>query len=161
MQCIDLKRVLFFFLAFLLMVAGSCFAQGPMARPLTNSDIVRMVDAGIPENVIVRDIEVSGANFATTPDALISLKQHHVPDGVLAAMVDSQAARMAPVGPPPGMVFVPGPPPSSGRHRLPNVDATLRLADKTMGKVQVRKNEIKLEKAGVPLLSVKWSDNAK
>jgi hypothetical protein len=53
------------------------------------------------------------------------------------------------------MVFVTGPPPS-GPHHLPNLDATVRLADKTVGKVQVRKNEIKVEKAGVPLLSVKW-----
>jgi hypothetical protein len=160
MHCPDLKRVPFA-LAFLLMVTGFCFAQGPMSRPLTNSDIVKMADAGIPENVIVRDIEVSGANFVTTPDALIGLKQHHVPDGVLAAMVDSQAARMVPIGPPPGMVFVPGPPPTSHPHQLPNLDASLRLADKTTGKVQVRKNQIKVEKAGVPLLSVKWSENAK
>jgi hypothetical protein len=145
---------------FPLILAGSCLAQMPASRPLTNADIVRMVNAGIPESVIVRVIEVSGTGFPATPDALVSLKQQRVPDSVLAAIVESQAPRMAPVGPPPGMVFVPGPPPPSGPHHLPNVDATVRLADKTVGKVQVRKNEIKVEKAGVPLLSVKW-ENAK
>jgi len=142
---------------FSLTLAGFCFAQGPAGHPLTNSDIVKMANSGIPESVIVRVIEVSGTGFPATPDALVSLKQQHVPDSVLAAIVESQAPRMAPVGPPPGMVFVAGPPPS-GPHHLPNVDATVRLADKTVGKVQVRKNEIKVEKAGVPLLSVKWEN---
>jgi hypothetical protein len=143
------------------LIAGLCLAQAPAGRPLTSSDIVRMVSAGIPEGIIVREIEVSGTGFPATPDALVSLKQHYVPDSVLAAIVESQAPRMAPVGPPPGMVFVPGPPPPSGPHHLPNVDATVRLADKNVGKVQIRKNEIKVEKAGVPLLSVKWSDGVK
>jgi hypothetical protein len=40
------------------------------------------------------------------------------------------------------------------------VDATVRLDSKTIGKVQVRKNEIKVEKAGVPLFSVKWKENS-
>jgi hypothetical protein len=153
------KRI-FLAAVFLLIFAGFCFAQAPAGRPLTNSDIVKMVNAGIPEGIIVREIEVSGTGFPATPDALVSLKQQHVPDSVLAAVVESQAPRMAPAGPPPGMVFVPVPPQPSGPHHLPNVDATVRLADKTLGKVQVRKNEIKVEKAGVPVLSVKW-ENAK
>src|SRR5215471_20383784 len=104
MYCLDFKRVSLTF-ALLLMVTASCLAQAPMNRPLTNADIVNMVNAGIPESVIVRDIQLSPGSFVTTPDALIHLKQHHVPDGILAALVESQA-QMAPVAPPPGMVFV-------------------------------------------------------
>jgi hypothetical protein len=83
-----------------------------------------------------------------------------VPDGVLAAMVDSRAgARMREAGPPP-MAYAAGQPASHVHHQLPNVDATVRLDSKTIGKVQVRKNEIKVEKAGVPLFSVKWKENS-
>ena len=133
------------------------FAQNAAERPLTNADVVKMVNAGIPESVIVRDIEVSGTNFVTTPDALISLKQHHVPDGVLAAIVDTQAgARFQQ----PAMVYAAGPGPSHP-HPLPNVDATVRLDHNTTGQVKVRKNEIKVEKGGVPFFDVKWKDNSK
>ena len=119
-----------------------------------------MVNAGIPESVIVRNIEVSGTNFVTTADALISLKQHHVPDSVLAAIVDSRAAsRMRQAGPP-AMAYAAAQSASHPHHQLPNVDATVRLDSKTTGKVQVRKNEIKVEKAGVPLFSVKWKENS-
>lgn len=147
-------------LAVALACAGSCFAQDQSERPLTNSDVVKMVNAGIPENVIERSIEVSGTNFLTTPDALISLKQHHVPDGVLAAMVDSRAAERMRVAVPPPIGYATGPLASHPHRQLPNVDATLRLDSKTTGKVQVRKNEIKVEKAGVPLFSVKWKENS-
>jgi hypothetical protein len=133
-------------------------AQDQSDRPLTNSDVVKMVNAGIPESVIVRDIEVSGTNFVTTADALISLKQHRVPDSVLAAIVDSQAAYKMRLAGPPAMAAAQS---ASHLHRqLPNVDATLRLDAKTTGKVQIRKNEIKVEKAGVPLFSVKWKESS-
>lgn len=147
-------------LAIVLASIARCPAQDQPERPLTNSDVVQMVNAGIPESVIERSIEVSGTHFVTTPDALISLKQHRVPDGVLTAMVDSRAgARMREADPPP-TVYAPGQSASHIHHQLPNVDATVRLDSKTIGKVQVRKNEIKVEKAGVPLFSLKWKVNS-
>ena len=147
-------------LAIALALAAQGIAQAQPERPLTNSDVVKMVNADIPASIIVRDIEVSWTNFVTTPDALISLKQHHVPDRVLAAIVDSQAAERMRQVEPPAMAY--GAPPSAvshPHHPLPNVDATVRLDSKTTGKVQVRKNEIKVEKAGVPLFDVKWKEN--
>jgi hypothetical protein len=159
MRCAGVTRTTWL-LAIVLAYIAPCLAQDQPEPALTNSDVVKMVNAGIAESVIERSIEVSGTNFVTTPDALISLKQHHVPDGVLAAMVDSRAgARMREAIPPP-MVYVPGQPALHVHHQLPNVDATVRLDSKTIGKVQVRKNEIKVEKSGVPLFSVKWKENS-
>lgn len=160
MRCAGVTRTTCL-LAIVLAFVVPCLAQDQSDRPLTNSDIVKMVNAGIPESVIVRAIEVSGTNFVTTADALISLKQHRVPDGVLAAILDSQAgARMRQVEPPGTADATAQSAVLHPHHQLPNVDATLRLDHKTTGKVQIRKNQIKLEKAGVPLFSVKWKENS-
>jgi len=157
MQCLVYRRISPW-LSALLLFALPALAQNQTERPLTNADIVKMANAGIPENVIVREIEVMGKNFVTTPDELISLKKHHVPDGVLAAMVDSQASvRMQGMGPQP-VVYGSGPA-IQQHHPLPNVDAMVRLDSKTTGKLQMRKNEIKVEKAGVPFFEVKWKEN--
>ena len=143
-------------LTILLALMAPCLAQSPADRPLTNSDVVRMVKAGIPESVIVREIQVSATDFNATPDALISLKHQHVPDGVLGAIVNSQAGARMLQGAPPAVVYVAGPSSAARSHRLPNVDAAFRIDSKTTGKVEVRANQIKVEKAGVPLFSVKW-----
>src|SRR6516165_3248034 len=131
-----------YLLAIMLAFVAPGVAQEPSERPLTNADVVKMANAGIPESVIERVIALSRTNFVTTPDALISLKQHQVPDGVLAAMVYASG------------------PAIQQHHPLPNVDATVRLDGKTTGKLQVRKNEIKVEKAGVPFFDLKWKENA-
>ena len=145
-------------LAVVTTIALPLIAQNPAYVQLTNSDVIKMVKAGVPEAVILRAIQVSEPAVVVTPDALIELKHKHVPDTVLGAMMDSQgAARMQPVEPPTAYppVHVSG----THIHQLPNIDATVRLEDHSVGKVQVRKNEIKVEKAGIPLFSVKWKIN--
>ena len=134
-------------------------AQNPTAVRLTNSDLVKMVNAGIPESVIVREIQISETNFNITPDGLIKLKHEHVPDGILAAIVDSQAGARMLQAEAPAVIYAAGPGFPSHSHRLPNVDASFRIDSKTSGKVEVRANQIKVEKAGVPLFSVKWKEN--
>ena len=157
MRCSGIRRIILL-LAMLLVVMAPCLAQSPAERPLTNADVVKMVEAGIPESVIVRKIEVSGTNFVTTPEALIGLKRQHVPDGVLGAMVDNEAGARMLQSAPPTVVYVAGPAAPAHPHRLPNVDASFRIDSKTTGKVEVRANQIKVEKAGVPLFSVKWKE---
>jgi hypothetical protein len=143
MRCAGVTRTSCW-LAIVRAFVAPCLAQGQSEHPLTNSDVVKMANAGIPEGVIVRAIEVSGTNFVITPDALISLKQHHVPDGVLAAMIDSHAAARMSQAEPPAMTYAATQSAvAHPHHQLPNVDATVRLDSKTVGKVQVRKNEIK------------------
>lgn len=158
MRCIGYTRVLLF-LSTMAVFAIPTLAQNQDAVRLTNSDVVKMVNAGVPESVIVREIQVTEPNFNISPDALVSLKHKRVPDSVLGAIVDSQAgARMAQLEPPP-TVYVAGPAFPAHPHRLPNVDAIFRVDSKTSGKVEVRANQIKVEKAGIPLFSVKWKEN--
>lgn len=143
----------------LAVLAIPTLAQNQATVRLTNSDVVKMVNAGIPESVIVREIQVAEPNFNISPDALVSLKHKHVPDSVLGAIVDTQTgARIVQPEPPPAVYgAAPGFPAHS--HRLPNIDAAFRIDSKTSGKVEVRANQIKVEKAGIPLFSVKWKEN--
>jgi len=144
-------------LAILLATVTPSLAQSAADAPLTNADIVKMVKAGIPESVIVRKVQMSESNFATSPNALIELNRQHVPDDVMAAMLDSEAAmRMPPADPnaAPPAVFRS----SNGRpHHLPTFDAALRIDSKTE-KVSVGKNQIKVEQAGVPIFTLKWKE---
>jgi len=151
------KRQVAIVLGILLATVTPSLAQSAADAPLTNADIVKMVKAGIPESVIVRKVQMSESNFATSPNALIELKRQHVPDDVMAAMLDSEAAmRMPPADPnaAPPAVFRS----SNGRpHHLPTFDAALRIDSKTE-KVSVGKNQIKVEQAGVPIFTLKWKE---
>jgi len=116
-----------------------------------------MVKAGVPESVILRKVQMSESNFSTSPNALIDLKREHVPDDVMAAMLDSEAAMRMPPGEPgavPPAVFRSG----NGRpHHLPSFDAALRIDSKTE-KISVGKNQIKVEQAGEPIFTLKWKE---
>ena len=158
MRCHAFSRISFLF-AVLAAVAVPSLSQNPVARPLTNSDVVKMVNAGIPESVIVREIQVSEPNFDASPDGLINLKHHHVPDGVLGAIVDNQNSPRMLEAVPPGALYSAGTLSPTPHHRLPNIDAAFRIDSRITGKIQVRANQIKVEKAGIPLFSVKWELN--
>ena len=143
------------FLAILLAVVTPSLAEAPANAPLTNADIVKMVKAGIPESVILRKVQMSESNFATSPNALIELKRQHVPDDVMAAMLDSEAAMRMPLSEP--MAASTGGLSSANAHphHLPRFDAVLRVDSKTE-KFSVGKNQIKVEKAGVPIFTLNW-----
>ena len=149
-----------FLLGVLAVLAIPTLAQAPPVVRLTNSDVVKMVNAGIPESVIVREIQISATNFNISPDALIDLKHKHVPDSVLGAIVDSQAGAMVQSPEPPVTAYEADLAFPRHTHRLPNVDAAFRIDSKTTGTVRVRANQIKVEKAGVPLFSVTWKENS-
>jgi hypothetical protein len=68
----------------ILCVAPNVFAD---KKPLTNSDIVKMVKGGLPSEVIIEAIKSSEQTFDVSPDELISLKQQSVPDNFIKAMV--------------------------------------------------------------------------
>jgi len=89
---------------------------------LDNAAVVRMVGAGLGTDVIVLKIERSEASFDTTTDSLIALKNAHVPDAVIRAMLikgdavpPSPAPRIAPPIP------APPAPPGSGDNICANV----------------------------------------
>lgn len=62
-------------------------AQSP--RPLTNDDVLTMVEAKLAAEVVVEKVKASPCDFDTSPAALGRLKESGVPDSLLLLMVMS------------------------------------------------------------------------
>jgi len=58
-------------------------------EPLTNDSIIKMVKAGLSQDVIISMVRTQPAKYDLTPDQLIALKSVGVPDRVVSAMVES------------------------------------------------------------------------
>jgi hypothetical protein len=58
-------------------------------KPLTNTDVMDMVHAGLAESTIILSIKNSGTNFDTSPQALIELKKSGVSQSVMDAMLSA------------------------------------------------------------------------
>ena len=80
------------------MSAGTAsFAQDA----LTNDSIIKMVKAGLSEEIVLSMVRTQPAKYTLTPDQIISLKSEGVPDKVVATMVERNSgaatgAMMAP-----------------------------------------------------------------
>jgi hypothetical protein len=68
-----------------------CLAQSV----LNNDAIVKMVKAGLGEDIVVSTIKSQPGQYGTTADELIALKKAGVPDKIIAAMIDKGAAPSA------------------------------------------------------------------
>jgi hypothetical protein len=71
-----------------LLVAPSAPAAEEKDRPLTNTDVLKMLQAKIPESVILAKIRASKVKFDSSTDAIIELHKRGVGEKVLSAMVD-------------------------------------------------------------------------
>lgn len=58
-------------------------------KPLTNTDVMDMVHAGLAESTVILSIKNSGTNFDTSPQALIELKKSGVSQSVMDAMLSA------------------------------------------------------------------------
>jgi hypothetical protein len=81
-------------------------AQTTGAAPLTNDDIIKLVQLKFGDNVVVAKIKSSPCKFDTSMDALAKLKAAGVSDAVMQAMMEPGApaspnSSAAPAGPPP------------------------------------------------------------
>ena len=72
-------------------IPSSCPAQVPTENGLTNADVIRMMKAGIPESIIVREIQMSNTNLGTGAAALIELKKQGASEILLGAVLDSRS----------------------------------------------------------------------
>jgi len=59
------------------------------SRPLTNADVLKMVEAKLAAEVVAEKIKSSACDFDTSPDALRALRDAGVPDSLLLIMVMS------------------------------------------------------------------------
>jgi hypothetical protein len=76
----------------LLVLAAAAYAQ----ETLNNDAVVKMVKAGLGENLVISMIQNQPGNYTLTPDALVKLKQEGLSDKVLGAMIARGAASPAP-----------------------------------------------------------------
>ena len=61
------------------------------SKPISNSDVVEMFKAGVPESTIVLTIQRSRSDFDVSPQALIKLKNEGATQKILDAMVRSNS----------------------------------------------------------------------
>ena len=100
-----------FFLLFCL--AGAAVVQAQ--ETLTNDAIVKMVKAGLSEDVIVNVIGLQPGKYSLSPDDLIALKNANVSPRVITAMMNKSQSGAA--SPPPAAV-----PPVAQTSQIPSVD---------------------------------------
>jgi len=131
-------------------------AQAVTDNALTNADIVKMVKAGIPESIILREIQTSRTDFNTGPSGLIELRNHGASEGILAAVLDSRGGANRSLAEPAASPRTQSAAP--GAHRLPTFQADLKIKSNSLAKVSMTQNHIKVERAGVPLFDLKWKE---
>jgi hypothetical protein len=145
-----------FLLALLLALPAQFLAQAPTDHALTNADIARMMKAGIPESIIVREIQMSRTDFGTSPAALIELRKQGASEGILGAVLDSRSGASSslsgPLPSPNARSATPGP------HHLPSFQADLKIKSNSLARISMKQNHIKVEKSGVPLFDLKWKE---
>lgn len=69
---------------------GALAVGSAQTKPLVNEDVVKMVQAGLGEDIIAAAVNAAPAtDFVLTPDSLIKLKSAKVSDKVIDAMISS------------------------------------------------------------------------
>lgn len=82
-----------------LKIAVLCFVGAALAfaqTALTNDSIIKMVKAGLGDDVVLSTMKVQPGLYSTDPDGLIALKDAGVSDQIIAAMIERMAASAAP-----------------------------------------------------------------
>jgi hypothetical protein len=150
-----------FFVALVLVLPVPFLAQASTEKSLTNADIGRMVKAGIPESIILREIQMSKADLSTSAAALIELKNEGASGRILDAVLDSRLATNKPRSEPPPPPYLQAQSATPGLHHLPAFEAEMRFDANTKDKIKVSKDHIRVERSGVPLFSLKWKENTR
>ena len=144
-------------LAFSLTLPVPCSAQAT-DTVLTNADVAKMVKAGLPESIILREIQMSRTDFGTSPSALIELRKQGASEGVLGAVLDSRMGPARSESTPLPTTHMAAQSGASGPHHLPSFEADLRVNPTGHEKISVSHNQIKVVQSGVPLFSLKWKE---
>ncbi len=80
-------------IATLVFAASSAVAKN--AKPMTNQDVINLVQAKISQDSILMAIENSKTDFDTSSSALIELNKRGVPDAVVQAMMRADEPKQA------------------------------------------------------------------
>ncbi len=117
-----------------------------------------MVKAGLPESIIVREIQMSRTNLGTSPTALIELKKQGASEKILGAVLDSRMGTSMPEPEARTTPRIVAQAAAPGLHHMPSFQADMRINPSVNGKLSMTRNQIKFERAGVPVFSLKWKE---
>jgi hypothetical protein len=80
------------------LLATLCLSAAAIAAPMRNADVVKLLEAGMPEQVVLQAIASSQSKFDTSTDALIALKAKGATPNILTAMMRPAGAAAAAKG---------------------------------------------------------------
>jgi hypothetical protein len=140
-------------LAFLVVSSVLGVAQNAPDSMLTNAGVAKMVKAGLPESVIMREIAMSRTNFDTSPAGLVALRKRGASENVLNAVLDSWNSGGMPMP-----VVAPGGDGASGPH-MAGFKANVRINKKVHENIAVGHNHVEVQGSGIPAISVEWQTN--
>jgi hypothetical protein len=83
-------------LAFLVLAIATLHAQDKPKAPLTNEDVVAMVNGGLDEGLILGAIEANDVNFDVSASGLLGVKKAGVADRIIRAMLAAETKRHNP-----------------------------------------------------------------
>lgn len=86
---------------------------------LTNDSIIKMVKAGLSDDIVVSTVKAQPAHYSTGPDDLIALKSAGVSDRVIAAMIERMNAAASAAPAPAGAIPAPAPAAAAGPPATP------------------------------------------
>jgi hypothetical protein len=69
---------------------------GLQAQGLTNEQVLKMMQAGLPESTVILAIEADPAGLDTSPEALIKMQEGGASKAILDAMVTAKTKKAAP-----------------------------------------------------------------
>ncbi|TRZ65515.1 MAG: hypothetical protein D4S02_08395 [Rhodocyclaceae bacterium] len=81
-----------------LLFALAMWAGQSAAAPISNVDVIKLLEAGMPEDVVLQAIASGQPKFNTSTDALVQLKKKGATPAILKAVLNPAAVS---VGPPP------------------------------------------------------------
>lgn len=136
-----------------LLLTGSMMvvAQTGADSVLTNAGVGKMVKAGLPESVIIREIQMSRTGFDTSPSGLIELRKRGASEAVLHTVLDSWNGGGMPM--PAAMPDAEGA--SRGVHTT-GFHANVKINKKAHESITVGHNHVEVQGSGIPAISVEW-----
>jgi hypothetical protein len=143
----------FSLLLLVVLIIGSIagMAQTVPDSALTNAGIGKMVKSGLPESIIIREIQLSRTSFDTSPAGLIDLRKHGASENVLNAVLDSWNGGGMPL--PAAMADGGGAQPMA---HLNGFHANVKINKKAHESITVGHNHVEVQGSGIPAISVEW-----
>jgi outer membrane lipoprotein SlyB len=80
----------------LLVLLLSVLPLAAAAAPMTNDDVIKMVNGGLGEATVIQAIDAADPGFDTSPDGLVKLKQGGASEAVIQRILARQSGAAAP-----------------------------------------------------------------